>query len=740
LSRCFSAASEPDGRPTMKIVGYTERWTVQPGENLGIKVSSEVERYYARLVRHVGPIGSAADWDLKVADQGVQSGPHVGRSQPIKTGSYFVAQPDKLPPLQSLKLVTRVFPTSVGVLANSICALGFGSSFVELQVAADSTPALSITGFDWATTFPLEGIAVRSGRWQEVTFAIDRSRHRFMVTVDESKASIGWPDQWLQGSESWDSTGICVSLGSRVVAGEQIGNFDGKIESPYLYLYQGDPEQGDLEYRRFAHWNFASRDMSSCFVADVIGSFSPGRLVNGPMRGVTSSQWNGTSTNYTVNPTGYDAVKFHRDDLSDCGWSDDFTLTIPATTRSGIYSLILSEHQEPDWNDRTSFDALPIFVIPARRSGCRIALLLPTFSYRAYANSIFFEDADDQVFRLKRLTPSEPLYRYAQARGLRSLYDLHEDGSGCHLATLSRPQMTVRADFVSMLQGFPHQLSADLDIVGFLEAQDEPFEILTDEHVHAHCAAALAAYDVVVTGSHPEYTSAPLLDAYRDYASSGGSIVYLGGNGFYWPVAFSEGPPSLLEVRRTRGTWRVRPGETIRQLDGQPGGLWRELGRPPNLIFAVGFSAVGFNGDGQYYATDELDTDLLPDRLRAVMRQIGSRPFGVAGLELDAYSNELGSSPEAIVLASIRSMPPGYVPPAEEIAATEQLLPRPEEALRQLVRGDITLQRLSSGGMIFSAGSIRWSSGLSDAADSFHVRAVTAAVILDFLELAADRT
>jgi N,N-dimethylformamidase len=724
----------------MKIVGYTDRWTVRPGESIAIKVSSEVKQYYARLVRHVGPIGSAADWDLKVADQGIQSGPHVGRSQTIKTGSYFVAQADKLPPLQSLKLVTRVLPTSVGVLANSICAIGFGSSFVELQLAQDSTPRLSISGFDWVTTFPLEGIAVRSGRWQEVTLAIDRSRRRLIVTADESKATIDWPDQWLQDGESWDSTGVRVSVGSRVVAGEQIGNFDGKIESPSLYLYQGDPEQGSREYRRFAHWNFASRDMSSCDIADVIGSSSTGRLVNGPMRGVTSSQWNGTSTNYTEDPAGYDAVKFHRDDLTDCGWSDDFTLNIPATTRSGIYSLILSEHQKPDWNDRMSFDALPLFVIPARRSGCRIALLLPTFSYRAYANSAFFEDADDQVFRLKRLTPSEPLYRYAQACGLRSLYDLHEDGSGCHLATLSRPQMTVRADFVSMLQGFPHQLSADLDIAGFLEALDEPFEVLTDEHVHAHGAAVLAAYDVVVTGSHPEYTSPALLDAYRDFASSGGSIAYLGGNGFYWSVAFSEGPPSLLEVRRTRGTWRARPGEMIRQLDGRPGGLWRELGRPPNLIFAVGFSAVGFNGDGHYFATDELDTGLLPTRLRAVMKQIGNQPFGVAGLELDAYSNELGSSPDAIVLASTRSMPPGYVPPAEEIGATERLLPRPEEALRRLVRGDVTLQRLQSGGMIFSAGSIRWSSGLSDVADSFHVRAVTTAVMLDFLELAVDRT
>jgi hypothetical protein len=80
------------------------------------------------------------------------------------------------------------------------------------------------------------------------------------------------------------------------------------------------------------------------------------------------------------------------------------------------------------------------------------------------------------------------------------------------------------------------------------------------------------------------------------------------------------------------------------------------------------------------------------------------------------------------------------VPPVEEIAATEQLLPDANQALKQRARGDIVFERLRTGGLLFSVGSIRWTSGLSDAEDKSRVQAITQAVIYDFLEDAAERS
>ncbi len=42
----------------------------------------------------------------------------------------------------------------------------------------------------------------------------------------------------------------------------------------------------------------------------------------------------------------------------------------------------------------------------------------------------------------------------------------------------------------------------------------------------------------VTTATHPEYHTAETLDALRDYRDAGGNLMYLGGNGFYWRIAF----------------------------------------------------------------------------------------------------------------------------------------------------------------------------------------------------------
>jgi pimeloyl-ACP methyl ester carboxylesterase len=94
----------------------------------------------------------------------------------------------------------------------------------------------------------------------------------------------------------------------------------------------------------------------------------------------------------------------------------------------------------------------------------------------------------------------------------------------------------------------------------------------------------LASYKVVVTGTHPEYHTKETLDALQAYTETGGRLMYLGGNGFYWRVALSDAVPGAIEVRRTEGgirTWPAEPGEYYHAFDGAYGGLWRRSDRPP---------------------------------------------------------------------------------------------------------------------------------------------------------------
>ena len=48
--------------------------------------------------------------------------------------------------------------------------------------------------------------------------------------------------------------------------------------------------------------------------------------------------------------------------------------------------------------------------------------------------------------------------------------------------------------------------------------------------------------------------------------------MYLGGNGFYWRIAFDPELPHVIEVRRAEGgirTWAAEPGEYYHSFTGE---------------------------------------------------------------------------------------------------------------------------------------------------------------------------
>ena len=65
-----------------------------------------------------------------------------------------------------------------------------------------------------------------------------------------------------------------------------------------------------------------------------------------------------------------------------------------------------------------------------------------------------------------------------------------------------------------------------------------------------------------------------MLEGLEEYLGSGGRLMYLGGNGFYWGTALAESG-TLIELRRWGGTrtWHAAPGEWHISLTGEPGGI-----------------------------------------------------------------------------------------------------------------------------------------------------------------------
>jgi N,N-dimethylformamidase len=222
-----------------------------------------------------------------------------------------------------------------------------------------------------------------------------------------------------------------------------------------------------------------------------------------------------------------------------------------------------------------------------------------------------------------------------------------------------------------------------------------------------------------MTSTHPEYHSAAMWQALYDFTQAGGRLIYMGGNGFYWRVAFHETVPGIMEVRRSEGgsrAWEPPTGEYHHSFTGEYGGMWRrQPNRAPNALCGVGFVAQGFD-ESTYYLRAPGSHDprasfifegIGPDERIGDFGLIGG---GAAGMEVDCCNVALGSPAHALVLATSATLTEAHVLVVEELlfnfmGTTGNVCPQ--------VRSDLVFFETVGGGAVFSAGSIAWSGALS---------------------------
>jgi N,N-dimethylformamidase len=264
----------------------------------------------------------------------------------------------------------------------------------------------------------------------------------------------------------------------------------------------------------------------------------------------------------------------------------------------------------------------------------------------------------------------------------------------------------------------PHQLSADLHLIDWLEARQIPYDIITDHDLHREGAALLTPYRTVLTGTHAEYWSKEMLDGLESYQQQGGRFVYLSGNGLYWVTALDPETQTVCEVRRSNGTraWQAKPGEARLSFTGEPGGIWAWRGRPPQRYVGVGFAAQGFDRGVAYRRTaasrdprcsfifEGISDDTIGNFPALVMN------FGAAGYEVDRADVSLGTPAHALVLASSGRLSDSYQFVVEDIPAG---MPYQGGLTNPNVRADMVFYETPAGGAVFSVGSISFCSALS---------------------------
>ena len=312
-----------------------------------------------------------------------------------------------------------------------------------------------------------------------------------------------------------------------------------------------------------------------------------------------------------------------------------------------------------------------------------------------------------------------------------STYDVHRDGSGCFYSSRLRPILNMRPK--RALWSF----NADLHVTDWLEQLGEPYDVVDDETLDAEGAELIAGYRCLITGTHPEYYSPRMRGALEAFIEGGGRLIYLGGNGFYWKIGWHKELPGVIEVRRGEGgtrSWAGAPGETYLSTLGEPGGLWRALGQPPQRLVGVGYASEGFDSGAPYHR--------LPDshdpRAAFIFEGIGEGPIGdfgafggAAALELDIADPALGTPAHALRLAESKDHSNIYVLTPEELVTN---YPGTDGIESPLVRADMVFFETPAGGAVFSTGSIGWAASLAHAGYSNEVARITANVLRRFID------
>jgi N,N-dimethylformamidase len=730
----------------LKIIGYTDRLSIRPAESLSFKVSCEggALEYDAEIVRLICGDDSPRGPGLKTQPIAASvNGRYPGRRQRVNVGSFgYIPRGVHIPDGAGFTIAALVYPTWLGKRAD--------------QAIIASRTVAPLPGQGWSLLLDADG----HGR-----FEISNGQHHAAVTVDRPLPERRWSllaatlqggvltlvhrllhplpgeAECAVGTARIDfrpahlvATPVTIAAELDSIEGSRLFTkrpFDGKIEAPLIcgpVTYPGSRISIDaLADDAHAAWEFALA-IDSQRIVDASGNGHDGTLVNLPTRAVTGHNWKGQTLRWSDQPDLYGAIHFHSDDIHDMQWETDFSWTVPADLPSGVYSARVSCAGGGE-------DFLPFFVLPAKDAvKAPVAFLASTFTFLAYANSHHgYEDALSEVCygALLELGPTEQFLKERRDFGI-SLYDRHRDGSGGVYSSWHRPILNTRPK--RALWNF----NADLHVVDWLTEIGQAFDIITDDRIHAEGETLLREYRCIVTGSHPEYHSTEMLDAFDAYLQQGGRLMYLGGNGFYWRVATHADLPGVIEVRRGEAGTRcfeLPPGERFHSFTGEFGGLWRSNGRAPQALVGVGFVAEGFDENSHFVRTEQS----FDPRARFIFEGVGADEkigdFGVlggaAGYELDAADPALGTPPHALVLARSVEHSNVYLLTPEELLAG---FPGQDAIENPNVRAELVYFETAQGGAVFSTGSITWAASLCHDDYQNNVARITGNVLHRFLE------
>lgn len=730
----------------LSLIGYLNTLSAAPGDVVEVKVGAYGARTYRADLQRVvqgdrNPEGPGYKAEAVALDLG---GQRTARQQPLLPGSYarISDQGGVLAGVRSFSIAVPIWPTKHSAGEQSLIALG--GSEIELFVSATGKPCVRAGSAELSLSrvLPLN-------QWTLVVASFEATTRVLQLSSRSAQGDLRHTTEMrLSHCQLFGRTSHVM------IAAKEPGrnHYNGKMDSPALFdraistdmvaTLMLEPQRLVRMPELVAYWDF-SCDISGTRIRDASPHRLDGTLYQCPLRAATGWRWHGETLNWTERPDLYTAIHFHADDLTDAGWDTDFAFEVPAGLRSGIYSVRLV----PDGEDANAYHC--VFAIrPSRSTPSRnpVVFLMPTASYIAYANHRLGLDVPGTEMGMGHLVELDRHHIFLQQNpelGL-SFYEVHGDGSGVIYSSRNRPIVDLQPGVRGFLGGLGSnvwQFNADTHIIGWLENADIPYDVITDEDLHREGLSLLRQYRMVITGTHPEYYSLQMLDAVQGFVNRGGRLMYLGGNGFYWRISFSDEHPGVVECRRSETgvrPWEPGLGQYYHAFTGEYGGLWRRNGRPSGELTGLVMSSQGFDVSEPYVlcrGAGDARVDFMWQGVdRTEGRQFGDFGLcggGAAGLEIDRADPTLGTPEHVLVLGSSQRHTDTYLMTPEDL-----LDPTPDWTGTQSdqVRSDLVFFETPNGGAVFSTGSIAWAGAMACRAYKNEVSLLTLNVLSRFLD------
>ena len=224
----------------MKIVGYSDRLSVQPGETIRFMVSSETPEYQADIVRLIhgdrNPKGPGFKEELVSSPV---SGTYTGRRQTLPQGSYITV-PDS-PSLRldgSFTLQAWIYSTTPDKGVQGILTKGSGTG-CGLVIDENGSLQLWLDSGGGQAEMISSDKPLRASTWHFVAAAFNEEAQSVLLV---QKPVVDWPEgdipQIIKESvqtREIASSDAPVLIGAYDDGTAVVGHFNGKIDSPRVF-------------------------------------------------------------------------------------------------------------------------------------------------------------------------------------------------------------------------------------------------------------------------------------------------------------------------------------------------------------------------------------------------------------------------------------------------------------------------------------------------------------------------